>query len=43
MDQIVEQGQMDSFCDLKVGDNLIHKMRVSVVVRDGIVEAIEEE
>ncbi len=41
MEQIVEQGQIESFCDLKVGDNLINKMQVEVVLRDGIVEAIE--
>ena len=41
MEQIVDQGQMESFCDLKVGDNLVTKMKVSVLVRDGIVEAIE--
>ena len=42
MEQIVEQGQIDSFCDLKVGDNLVSKMGVSILVRDGIVEAIEQ-
>jgi len=42
MDQIVEQGQIESFCDLKVGDNLVTKMQVAVVVRDGVVEAIEQ-
>ncbi len=42
MEQIVEQGQIESFCDLKVGDNLVKKMQVSVVVRDGIVEAIDQ-
>ena len=26
MDQIVEQGQLESTCDLKVGDNLVEKM-----------------
>ena len=41
MEQIVEQGQIDSYCDLKVGDNLVRKMQVSVLVRDGVVEAIE--
>jgi len=41
MEQIVEQGQIESFCDLNVGDNLVEKMQVSVVVRDGVVEAIE--
>lgn len=38
MEQIVEQGQIDSFCDLKVGDNLVSKMGVSILVRDGVVE-----
>ena len=42
MDQIVEQGQIESFCDLKVGDNLVSKMQVSIVVRDGVVQAIEQ-
>ena len=42
MEQIVEQGQIDSYCDLKVGDNLVRKMQVSVLVRDGVVEAIEQ-
>ena len=42
MEQIVEQGQIDSFCDLKVGDNLVSKMGVSILVRDGIVEEIDQ-
>ena len=42
MEEIVEQGQMESFCDLKVGDNLVEKMQVSVVVRDGVVQSIEQ-
>ncbi len=43
MEQIVEQGQIESFCDLKVGDNLVEKMQLSVLVRDGIVEAINQD
>ena len=43
MEQIVEQGQIDSFCDLTVGDNLVTKMGVSILVRDGIVEAIDQD
>ena len=42
MEQIVEQGQIESFCDLKVGDNLVSKMQVAVLVRDGVVETIEQ-
>ena len=42
MEQIVEQGQIESFCDLMVGDNLVGKMQAAVVVRDGVVESIEQ-
>ena len=34
MDEIVDQGQVDSFCDVSVGDNLIKKMQVSITVKD---------
>ena len=42
LEQIVEQGQLESTCELAVGDNLVRKMQVSIVVRDGVVQAIEE-
>ena len=42
MEQIVDQGQLESFCDIKVGDNLVSKMQVAVVVRDGVIESIEQ-
>ena len=42
MEQIVDQGQLESFCDIQVGDNLVSKMQVAVVVRDGVIEAIEQ-
>ena len=41
MDDIVDQGQIDSFCDVTVGDNLIKKMQVSITVKDGIIQSIE--
>ena len=41
MEQIVDQGKLDSFCDVRVGDNLVEKLQVAVVVRDGLIEAIE--
>ena len=34
MDQIVEQGQLVSSCELKGGDNLVHKMQVAIVLKD---------
>ena len=42
IEQIVEQGQIESLCDLAVGDNLIDKMQVAIVVRNGVVESIEQ-
>ena len=41
MEQIVEQGQIESFCEVGVGDSLIEKLQVAVVVRDGVIEAIQ--
>ena len=41
LEQIVEQGQLESFCDVRVGDNLLQKLQVAVLVRDGVIEAIE--
>ncbi|MCP9822587.1 YlqD family protein [Cyanobium sp. L1E-Cus] len=41
MEQIVEQGQIESVCDVRVGDNLVEKLQAAVLVRDGVIEAIE--
>jgi len=41
MDEIVDQGQVDSFCDVTVGDNLIQKMQVSITVKDGVIQSID--
>ena len=41
MEQIVEQGQLESFTDIQVGDNLVEKLQVAIVVRDGVVESVE--
>ena len=43
MEQIVEQGQIESFCALSVGDNLVSKMQVSLLVRDGVGESINQD
>ena len=42
MDEIVDQGQVDSFCDVTVGDNLIEKMQVSITVKDGVIQSINK-
>ena len=41
MEQIVEQGQLESMVDVGVGDNLVEKLQAAVLVRDGVIEAIE--
>jgi hypothetical protein len=40
MDQEVNQGQVDSFFRVEKGDNLIEKMQVEILLRDGVVEDI---
>ena len=40
-EQVVEQGQIESFVDVVVGDNLVQKLQAAVLVRDGVIEAIE--
>jgi hypothetical protein len=41
MDEIVDQGQIESSCEVRVGDNLVEKLQVALLVRDGVIEAIE--
>jgi hypothetical protein len=41
MEQIVDQGQIEGACKVKVGDNLVEKLQVAVLVRDGVIESIE--
>ena len=43
LDQEVVQAQMESFFRLQKGDNLVRKLNVEVVLRDGVVEQIRGE
>jgi NADH dehydrogenase/NADH:ubiquinone oxidoreductase subunit G len=43
LEQEVNQGQIDSFFHVAKGDNLIEKMQVEILLRDGIVEDIRGE
>lgn len=43
MEQEVNQGQIEGFFRAETGDNLIRKMQVEVLLRDGIVEEIRGE
>ncbi len=38
--QEVSQGQMESFFRIEPGDNLVRKMNVEILLRDGVVEEI---
>lgn len=40
LDQEVNQFQLESFFSVQPGDNLISKMQVEIVLRDGVVEEI---
>ncbi|MBE9181224.1 YlqD family protein [Oculatella sp. LEGE 06141] len=40
LNQEVGQGQIEGFFRIETGDNLIRKMQVEVLLRDGIVEEI---
>ena len=43
MDVEVEQGKVESFFNVSVGDNLVQKLQVEILIRDGIIEAIRGE
>ena len=43
MEQEVGQGQIDSFFTVQKGDNLVQKMQVEILLRDGVVEDIRGE
>lgn len=40
LEQEVVQAQMESFFRVEVGDNLVEKLNVEIVIRDGIVQEI---
>jgi DNA repair exonuclease SbcCD ATPase subunit len=41
LEQEVVQGQLDTFCPVGKGDNLIATMIVDIVLRDGVIEDIK--
>ncbi|MGB7086737.1 MAG: YlqD family protein [Phormidesmis sp.] len=43
MDKEVSQGQIDGFFQVAVGDHMIKKMQVEILLRDGVVEDIRGE
>lgn len=43
MDVEVEQGKVESFFNVSVGDNLVKKLQVEILIKDGVIEAIRGE
>jgi F0F1-type ATP synthase membrane subunit b/b' len=43
LDKEVSQGQIDGFFNVAVGDHMIKKMQVEILLRDGVVEDIRGE
>jgi hypothetical protein len=43
LEQEVSQGQIESVFAVEKGDNLIRKMQVEVILRDGVIEEIRGE
>jgi hypothetical protein len=43
LEQEVVQGQMESFFRVEKGENLVKKLNVEIVIRDGIIEEIRGE
>ncbi|MEB3356940.1 MAG: YlqD family protein [Synechococcales bacterium] len=43
MEQEVGQGQLESFFTVQKGDNLVQKMQVEILLRDGVIEDIRGE
>ena len=41
METVVDQGQIESTIDVCVGDNLVEKLQAAILVRDGVIEAID--
>jgi hypothetical protein len=40
LNQEVVQGQVESFFEATVGDNLVAKMQVEIVLQDGVIKEI---
>lgn len=43
LEQQVTQGQMESLFEVKKGDNIVKKMQIEILMRDGVVEDIKGE
>jgi len=43
MDKEVDQGKVESFFNVGVGDNLVRKLQVEILIKDGVIQEIRGE
>jgi predicted RNase H-like nuclease (RuvC/YqgF family) len=43
MDKEVDQGKVESFFNVGVGDNLVRKLQVEILIKDGIIQEVRGE
>jgi vacuolar-type H+-ATPase subunit I/STV1 len=43
MDKEVDQGKVESFFNVGVGDNLVRKLQVELLIKDGVIQEIRGE
>jgi len=43
MDKEVDQGKVESFFNVSVGDNLVRKLQVELLIKDGVIQEIRGE
>ena len=43
MDKEVDQGKVESFFNVAVGDNLVRKLQVEILIKDGVIQEIRGE
>lgn len=43
MDKEVDQGKVESFFNVSVGDNLVRKLQIEILIKDGVIQEIRGE
>lgn len=43
LDNEVDQGKVESFFNVSVGDNLVRKLQVEILIKDGVIQEIRGE
>ncbi|NJL45236.1 MAG: hypothetical protein HC922_04760 [Leptolyngbyaceae cyanobacterium SM2_3_12] len=43
LDKEVDQGKVESFFNVSVGDNLVRKLQIEILIKDGVIQEIRGE